>query len=336
MKKLYDILNDVQIDLEEYKEQPLNDIEKAQLKKNMRKKIGHSLGAKNKRHIVAVSLLAGIVCMGYGGSVLASGTIMGYDLEYLLGIDRASLADYKTVVDQIVVDNGVGIKLNEVILDGQALVLNTTFEFDEPIEGQLVHASREVYINGKVVNRGGTGGGNKEDENTYITASNVYLHDTEIPEGDMDIKIVYKAIYMGDKTIKGRWVFEFKTNRDSLLADTKVMKVDKEIIINEEQIVYIDNVQVTPLATTIEVWLNDRIYDVGFKIEDQDGNRIEAGSMSLSRGEGFTGVYRFNIIDETVTKLKVTPWYKTMIEESGKDSNDYTYIEEESFEVEVK
>lgn len=336
MKKLYDILNDVQIDLEEYKEQSLTDIEKAQLKKNMRKKMGYSSGVKNKKHIVAASLLAGIVCMGCGGSVLASGTIMGYDLEYLLGIDRGSLADYKTVVDQVVVDNGVGIRLNEVVLDGQALVINTTFEFDEPIEGQIVHASREVYINGKEVNRGGTGGGKKEDENTYVTASNVYLHDTEIPEGDMDIKIVYKSIHMGDKTIKGKWVFEFKTNRESLLAEAKVMKVDKKIIINEEQIVYIDNVQVTPLATTIEFWLNDRIYDIGFNIEDQDGNEIQEDSMSLSRGEGFSGVYRFNTINETVTKLKVTPWYKLVSEGSGKDSNDYTYMEEESFEVEVK
>lgn len=336
MKDIYSMLNDVEIDLSEYKEETLNDVEKARLKKTIRKRINLSKGTQGKKYIVVASLLAGIVCMGFGGSVLASGTIMGYDLEYVLGIDKGSLEDYKTVIGQVVVDNGVGIKLNEVILDGQALAINTTFDFATPIEGHMVHASRDVYINGKKIMNGSTGGGRKEDEYTYVTVSNIYLHDTEIPEGDIDIKIVYKSIHMGDKKIKGKWVFEFKTNRDSLMADTKVTKVGKEIVLDENQSIYVDSVQVTPLATTVEFWLNDRFYDIGFAIEDQDGNKLDVGSISLSRGEGFTGVCRFKAIDETVTKLKITPWYKSIPEKSGRDSSDYTYMEDESFEVEIR
>lgn len=335
MKDIYRMLNDVEVDLSEYKEETLNDIERAKLKKNIRKYIHSSKGTNGKKHIIAASMLIGVATMGIGGSVLASGNIMGYDLEYLLGIDRDRLEDYKTIVDQTVIDKSIGVKLNEVILDGQALVISATTSVHEPYEEYVSMASPRVYINGKDINRGSTGMSEQKDESTYVSISNIYLDDAEITEGDIDIKVVYDTIHVGNKKVKGRWVFEFKTNRESLLADTKTKEVNRNIVIDNTQDIYVSNVQITPLATTIEFRLKDRNYDIGFKIEDQDGNEIEERDSSLRSDKEIRGICRYKALDNSVTKIKITPWYKSIPKESGRDSNDYVYMEDASFEIEV-
>ena len=81
MKDSLEYLNDVEIDLTEYDEQPLNDIEKQKMKRNFRESLGKKKTSNSKKLALKAStiialLAVGVVSFGVKGGRAAGGEFM--------------------------------------------------------------------------------------------------------------------------------------------------------------------------------------------------------------------------------------------------------------------
>ena len=167
-KNIYDMLNDSDINVDDYKREEFNDIEKATIKKSftnlIKKKKNHKKGTIAVA--LAIGLIVGIFGTNAGNQVLAGINIISSDIASRLGIEN-NLEEYKTVVDKSVTKNGITIQLNEVVLDGNELIVSSTIKSHEKKIGALgMIASGKVYINGKSVSLGEGGGIKQIDEYT--------------------------------------------------------------------------------------------------------------------------------------------------------------------------
>ena len=76
---------------------------------------------------VAVAVILTVVSMSFGNTrayALSKVNLLGESIASSLGINK-NLEDYNTVINKLVIDNEVTIKLNEVILDENELIIST-------------------------------------------------------------------------------------------------------------------------------------------------------------------------------------------------------------------
>ena len=233
-ENIYDILNDSDINLKDYKKEEFNDIEKGKMKKNFRNSIKKKKNYKKSKiaATVAIGLMVGLFGTNPGNQVLASINIIGFDIASRLGIE-SNLEEYKTVVDKAVTKNGITIQLNEVVLDGNELIVSSTIKNNEESIGDYGMRSFErIYINGKSVNGNAGGGFKKIDDNTMESTMRYTLDGNNI-SGDIEVKIKYKEVWLEDNKAKnGPWVFEFKTNGDELVSDTQIVELNNKFTLD--------------------------------------------------------------------------------------------------------
>ena len=336
------ILNKVEVDLTDYVIEDLNDIEKANLKKIIKKQVkkkDYSFHRFKKQCRVACLVLG---ALGIGSGVVLAGTnVLGYDFEYLFGVDKDVFKDYKTVINEAVYDKGVHVKLNEVMMDNTDLIINATFQFDEPPskdEHVFLRPQTKIYINGKQLNSGSHGSVQKVTDTQYIYNRGHSINTEELPNSNMHVKIVFSNIRAGDEVFRGKWEFEFDTNREQLLIDLEKYDIDRSFTIEEEQQVDLLNVELTKIATVINFKMNHTKYEVEFKVEDDLGNKYHLNSLSISHGVENIGYQRFEALNPNATRLIITPYFAPKPESSGKgpDLEDYTLLTEQQVIIDLK
>ncbi len=247
---------------------------------------------------------------------------------------EAPLDDYKTVVGQTVTDNGIKVRLNEVLLDEGRLVISSTFQSNEIKLDNIFLPFPDVYINGKEVNGGGGGGREKKQNDstyTFFTAVNLGTVNTR---GDLDIEIVYRNISMHNKqSVKGTWRFAFTTSGDKLLPETKEIPINQSFALENGQQIKVQNLKVTPISTKLNYqMMNGTQFDVLFRIEDQNGKEVKRVSgHTLAENSHI----RFETLNDYVGTLKITP-YVISGEEGEKKTDDYKVLHDRVIEVEVK
>lgn len=337
-----ELLNKVEIDLSEYTIEELNDIEKAKLKKSIRKYIRkkepNSIGVKKKN--IAICLVLAI--LGISSSVVIAGiNVLGYDFEYLLGVDKGTFEDYKTVINKVIYDEDTYVRLNEVIIDNSEIMINATFQFDDPplkdSNSRYLSIHSKIYINGKQLDNSEHGILQKVSDTQFVSDIEHSIKQEAIPEGDMHIKIIFSDIQTHDKIFDGKWVFEFDTNRKQLLADLQNYEINNSFIIEDSQKVDILNVELTKIATIINFKVDSTEYEVGFKVEDDFGNLYRPYGMSILYSKGNIGYERLEAIDKNATQLIITPYCVLQSKSSGKgpDLEAYKLLTEEQFLINI-
>ncbi|MBE1556259.1 DUF4179 domain-containing protein [Sporosarcina limicola] len=344
MKGLYKALNEVEVDTTEYNPMELTDLEKKRMKNRMKKKLGRR---KQINKIRVGSIAAAVIIMfsigvGTNTITLAKVPIIGPLLEEYLKInDNQSLEDYKMVIGESVEDNGIQVTLNEVMLDEGKLLISSTFHtnFSDIDLEYNWFSDIEVYINGSKFGHVGGSGGPKN-----ITSSTVnYFWAASLEKNKLediqDIKIVFNNLERsGSKKLKkGKWSFEFTASAENLLTERKSIPIDKHFILENGQQIIVDAIVLTPASTTLyyqmlseEKYVYD--YDVHFIVEDVTGKKYDPVSASTS---GEKSHIRFGILDEKITKLKITPYL--MSGKEGKEKTDYyEVLTDEEFEINLK
>ncbi|NSB26861.1 DUF4179 domain-containing protein [Clostridium saccharoperbutylacetonicum] len=160
---IYSMLNDAKINLDEYKKDDFNDIEKKLLKKNIRKSIKINSKQSNRRKVIAAAAIVVVLTgMSFGNTrayALAKINLVSESISSVLGIEK-NLEDYNTVVNKAITDNGVTVKLNEVILDDNELLISTNISSDKILkEDDFWNGNMTLYINNKKVKFIGASGG---------------------------------------------------------------------------------------------------------------------------------------------------------------------------------
>ncbi|MEH7385416.1 DUF4179 domain-containing protein [Bacillus sp. JJ1521] len=332
MKNLFESLNDEKINLSEFKDGQLADIEKKATKKRIKVKLKSR--SRNKKRILAVAAsLMVITILGMNTNyTLANIPVIANALEKFVYSQEGSLSDYKTVIGESVESNGVKVTLNEIILDEGQLLISSTFHTDL-LDSDLAYnwySNIEVYINGKKLDFGG-GGGPEEITNSavsYFWASdikNINLQDNQ------QIKIVFNNLERSDskELIKGQWSFEITASGEKLMADKKSIPINKYFTLTNDQKVTVEELVLTPVSTMITYNMKNISNDLYFRIEDQNGVELQELSGRIS---DYSSVIRFRALEENITKIRVIPYIYS--NDTGVDRNE-EILYDEVFEINI-
>lgn len=340
MKDPYEMLNDIKMDENEYEEVNLTHIEKQKIKKRIRKKINKNQ-AHTKRNVAIVTSAAALFIMMMTVDMrrmIADIPLIGSKMEDYVNSRGEPLKEYKTTIGQTVYDNGVEVRLDEVMIDEGQIIVNSTFKSSRiNLEGS--YPSPDIYINGKQLNGSGSGGDKKINEYTYTFFSNIDLKDDEMNpleiRGECDVQVVYRDISLkeGNSTWKGEWGFSFKASGDKLKAETKTIPIHKHFKLENGQKIEVEDLKVSPISAKLNYrMLNGTKLEVKFIARDQDGNElIPHSGLTLSKNS----YWRFEKLEDNVTKIIMTP-VVTSGEEGEKKTNYRKVLKEEEFEVVIK
>lgn len=306
----------------------------------------HVENKKHKRNIVAAALAVavGTTVLGttFSDEVTAAVKLAMFDIRNYLGVNK-DLDDYKTIVDKAITKNGITIQLNEVILDKDEVVVSTTIKSDKSLgdNGDLL-VFGNVYINGKEVSNGATGGSKQIDKYTEESVLSYGL-DKELEQGELNIEIKYDTALMtidGKETkVKGPWSFEFKSNGDALSASSNTIKLNNSFELENGQKITLNEYRSNAVGQKINYSIENKdknnVYSVLLRGYDDLGNKVEFYASHEEMTEGLLKNENQTEISEDAKTLTLVPYAVEMPKESGRMSNDYKQVGEE-FTIELK
>lgn len=340
---IYEMLNEAKFDEADYEFEPLNDLEKKKFKKNIKKLVCGKNDKKKHKNTVAATIIS-FICIGAVGLSTQAGAevmmMVRENIESALNIEK-NIDDYKTVVNKSVTDKGITIQLNEVILDERELIISTNISSGKTLsDNEVYYEDKTIYINNKKVKFTGQSGsiGKIDDK----TSQSVLMYDLDNVDekdldGDLDIKIVYSKVSINHSdTVRGKWVFEFKANKDMLMADTDEIKLNYSFsLANGEKITldkYKSNAIGQNIYAKVEGAKKNEYYNIELRGYDDLNNEV---IFYTSRGrEDFIDFKYDNLdknIDDNAKILTLVPYAVEIPKESGKapGADEYTKAGEE-------
>lgn len=340
-KNVYELLNCTEFNIDDYDKVDLSDIEKKKLKGIIRRNIKKKHDFSKLATIAAVLVLTfGVLSQtNIGREVYASAhsklSEFSYSISKGLGIKR-NIEPYSNVINQIVEDNGVEIKLTDVIIDKDELIFTSLINIGKTIETSRL--DYKIFINGKKLNNyGATGLSYAIDENNgiYYHAYSVDAKGIETKE-NIDIKIVlYNLHYYHDSDeneIKGEWVFEFEANGTELMKDTLALPLEYEFFIDNEKY-SLEEFRYNPVNQKIlgkVTGKSDDTYIIDLRGYDNLGNEVVFYMSSKSDKEIVLKYEDINRdLSEDISSITLTPYATILPKASGKMSNDYIQVGEE-------
>lgn len=323
MKDIYEILNYVDIDEEEIDEMEVCDIEKAKMKKYLKKAIKKDKNWR-KKGLIAVALF--LVVVGSVGAIgiknpayAAEIPIVG-DIFRFLDNERTGLYDkYKENANEINVtkeSNGTTITIKDAIFDGKTISYTYEIKTDRDLgEDPMICGGGSFNIKGY---KGGMSGGSeikKVNKKTYIGKDD-YTIDNE--KDEVSCKLNIREIKSTDQNtsnmeIKGQWDFDFnlkaipgnkqiinkRTEKDGVKANIdNITKTSMSFIVNYSQVVP-DELKKKWFNMSLEIEIKD---DIG-NIYKGQGN----GGHGNDKDNTMYWSKTFGKLDENATKLIVTP-----------------------------
>ncbi|NLV76791.1 MAG: DUF4179 domain-containing protein [Tissierellia bacterium] len=341
-KNIYEFLNEIDLNIDDYEKEELSDIEKENLKKTFKKSVKRKVSFKKIGAIAAALVLTiGVLSQtSFGKNVYATAqskvSEISYSIGKALGIEK-NIEPYANVVNQVVEDNGIEVKLTDVIIDKDELIFSTIVNTNKAVDGCSL--DYDIFINGKKLkNYGGSGSsGAIDDSNTLFCKT--YCVDVKgiDTKENVDIKIVLSDLdyylYNFEGTaieeegkINGKWKFEFTANGSELTANTYVLPLDYYFNIDNQQYT-LKEFRYNPVNQKIYGRIEgNKSSDYDIKLEGQDdlGNSVCFG-MSRMSGNKFILRYEnvYGNLSDEATSITLVPYAVKFPEESGRMSNDW-------------
>ncbi|MGG2087275.1 DUF4179 domain-containing protein [Priestia aryabhattai] len=135
MKNQYDLLNGSSVDFDEYEEIELTASEKKRMKKRLKRAVKPARKKARPLIAAAVLLLAVTPVMMQNETVWASAVRisqqLGQQIELLMNKPEGSFSGYKKTVNETATDQGIQVKVNELMLDDGQVLLGLTISADE-------------------------------------------------------------------------------------------------------------------------------------------------------------------------------------------------------------
>jgi hypothetical protein len=333
MKDVYELLNDVDIDLSQYEEVELSDIEKKHIKKRLHQSLKVGIIPKVSKVVAAVLciiVISGFTLVKTAPTFAVGIPVVGDIIKHMTGYDYAEFDKYTSVINKAVDKNGVKITLNEVMMDKNQLRIATTFKSTEKLKDKVLFMeSPKIFINGKQLNPNSGGTGQLVDDNTFLDVATFDIHDVKIP-ANISMKVVYDKFQIGDglqkdtKIIPGPWEFQFNVSKSEIEKSSKVIKLNRSINSNSEKI-SIKDLSITPLTTNLSYKFSGEDF-IRFIIKDDKGKELvlegggcETEGMFVSLSRGYKGYENFSAVSKEVKKLYITPYFNYGNTKEGKE-----------------
>ncbi|SCL82715.1 MULTISPECIES: DUF4179 domain-containing protein [Tissierellales] len=343
-KNMYELINNMEFNLEGYEIQELSDIEKQNLKNNFKKK------KLNFKKIVTVAaalvLTVGIFSQTETGKYVYAAfeskvSKISYSIGKSLGIER-NIEPYSNVVGQVREDNGVEVKLGEVIIDKDELIFSTIVNANKPVE--FARFDTEIFINGEKLTNysmSGTGGAIDDSQETIFMVDSVDVKGIELNK-DVDINIILRNMNYFDgkdeKKISGKWEFEFTANGDELAADTYTLPMNYSF--NIDNLNYnLEEFRYNPVNQKIIGKIrgeSDKDYELDLRGQDNLGNKVVFSLRRMS-DKNFILAYEniYGDLSDKAASVTLTPYAREFPKKSGKVSGEFKKVGE-SFTINLK
>ncbi|HHW35731.1 MAG TPA: DUF4179 domain-containing protein [Bacillales bacterium] len=319
MKDIYELLNDMDIDENEFEEMEVSEFEKAKVKRTVMKSLKQKKKIKGwKRNVATAAILVGLSITAFGLTFPAyagSTPIIG-DIFRFLDNGRTGLYDdykeYSTEINMTEESKGIKVTINDAIYDGQTVSVTYSIESDRDLGDDPI-----IFDHLDIKGSTGTAGSSKiskVDENHYVglvTASSFNVTDEETIKIKWDIDSI--TIPEKQQEINGNWNFALAleaTERNTQLSDRGAeqngvkVNIGKLSITPMSFIVYYDQV-------VSEVVRNKwhGVY-VDIEVKDNLGNSYSGegnGGTGDSEGYNMSWSKTFGKLDSNATKLIITP-----------------------------
>lgn len=329
-KDIYSILNDANINLEDYEKENFNDIEKKKAKADFRKAI--SKKKLCKRNIMAAGIVLALTFTLFGAN---EGVRALTKVLFITGIDEISsffgiaknLDEYKTVVNKSVTDNGITVKINDVILDGSEMIVSYNIAIDKQsnVTMQSADAQGTIYINGqKVEQKEYTERSKVIDLYSVQNVATYNLGNMDL-SGDSNIKITFSKIILGNREEKkGEWDFKFKVNGDKLKADTREISLNNKFTLDNGTEYTLEKYTQNSLSQKIYAHISDSKVNPKYTVDligiDNLGNKIMFHSSYSEKDSELFKIERndWNNFNENSKILTLTPYAAELPEGGGK------------------
>lgn len=277
MKDPLEYLNDVKIDLSEYEESELNEIEKKKMKKMLRKSISKTYSAKKPFKLVAkvsglvVGILVCTLAFGvYFPTYAQKIPILKDVYELLYSPDKlGNYEEYSAPVMAKIKVDGYEISIEKAYYNGLELSMIYKIIGDEPLGKEAMYVLETVIdTDDNMVESGGTFYGEFIDDYTFKgTIIKNYAHEavSELPK-KFNGNITFEKLYIGNDTPE---YIDINSQPIQLSLDSSDIEAEE----------YEINKVITSNGRTIEV-LNAKEYPIGFYVEFKD-----------EQGDGIPGLY---------------------------------------------
>lgn len=246
-----------------------------------------------------------------------------YDLAQLLGIQK-NLTPYQTIVGQSVSKDGITVTLNDVILDGETLLVSYTTTVPDSIADPATQSDyftdAFIFINGKSIATAASGGIEAVDEHNLVSCLEIEVPGIDFSnEQDMEIAFTTNNKKIGN--------LEFSVSGEELSADTETVDLNQSITLPDGTELTFTKYTSSRVNQKIyfETPSKEYNYDIMLKGEDNLGNPVEFLVRYVDSGKGRMEVSTIHngYINENAKSLTLTPYAVKMPEKSGKISSDF-------------
>lgn len=316
MKKEYELLNKVDIDLREYKEETMEELEKKRMLKKF--KSSNKKRVINKKVIaVAVALFFTINIGMYSEEVSAAMEVFKNNVSSFLGIRDKE--NYSAEIGETIKSGDVELTLNEFFTDNKRIVFNMDISKDmNMLMEDKMNLIPDFYVDGEKIdinsgdaNNSGYGYSMRPKyENDIVKATSIVISVT--PEGlnlteKADVKLVFSNFAKANGIEEDKFSYAFEFDINNYKNDSKVLEVNKKIEV-EGNTLEVHQVIVAPDRVTLighengfSAWETTEKTKYYYDIVDQNDEFVP---LKASIREG---AYFYNGEKKT-TSIKIIPY----------------------------
>ncbi|MGL5347809.1 MAG: DUF4179 domain-containing protein [Peptostreptococcaceae bacterium] len=299
MKHWLELLNETKVDLNEYSEEELNDIEKMKLKQGIKQRIGKKKSNKGKNIAIASSIfILSMAAMNLEAIADQIEKLISKNpIENFENYKGTNANGYTNIIDKTVTNNGLAITINEVIFDYENIIIMYTIE-GENVDTQSMDIMPNIYLDGKKVEIAGASGtySDKDSKLKQVTLEPM-IPISKVGKFDMKVVIGGKRDFPQDEIIeKGKWKYSFEVSNEAMKNATNEIDIYKKITLEDGMNLVIEKVVTTPISTTVKIKSDNISQELvesasgGCKGEDSEGNTLDSISNSNSY-DGITKSY---------------------------------------------
>ncbi len=341
---IYDQLNDIDFKVEDYEEENLSEMERKIMKKNIKNSLRGS--KKNKSSKAKwISLAAGFgvfivgLNSGWGQTVYGKAESkireVSYGVSEMLGREK-NLESYKNLVNKSVENKGIEVKLNEVLLDRDEIIISTVIEADHNYEGY--HLDDQLFINGKAVKDLSKSGFSQAlGDSIYGEVSSLNIGGIDLDEElEIDYRIRSISFTEGEKTkkIKGPWDFKFRADGLELMKDTKDYQIGEKFEI-EGIDYFIDKIFVNKINSKIYGRRSDlKSYDIDLVGLSNKGEEVKFYN-NIANKEDLTFKQATSVDLSEVDYIDFKVNYRELPEKSGRIDTEFKTLDK-TFRINLK
>ncbi|WP_019640305.1 DUF4179 domain-containing protein [Paenibacillus fonticola] len=313
---IYNELNDIQLDLASYEEEPLTELEQKRWEKRVLKKLHPRRRSTSIKWIgtaIAAVLLLGVT-LPFDKVSLAQMPFVSGLLERFINAEKpVDYSTYKTAIGETA-ENAYGkLTLNEVLVDADRLLISSTFE---PAKGVKFNYQTQlpphVLVNGEDLQETRGSQSVKVSDGIYTIYGDIKLRELPL-EGLLHVKITYNTFSTRQRqAIEEPWVFEIEVSAGQIGREMRTFNLDKTITLYNGEQVTLKKVLISPVSTLVYYELSKASESIGFKLISASGKEIPQREGYRSNDIGDTSYIRFEAVEpfdidaETYSLVPVT------------------------------